>query len=63
MFEDFLREHIKDLIECSVDNYNIPEGKMEDIVCCLNNNENLWNIIDEAIYQEIDKYVVEEEVI
>jgi len=61
MFEDFLREYIQDLIECSSDKYDITEENINDVACIINNNEHLWNIIDNAIYEEIDKYIIESE--
>jgi hypothetical protein len=60
MFEDFLREHIKDLIECGFDNYKINESDIEYIVCIINNNEKIWDIIDSTIYNELDKYKEED---
>lgn len=59
MFEDFLRVHIQDLIECGTDEYDITESQINYIASIINDNDNLWNIIDEAIYQEIDKYIKE----
>ena len=61
MFEDFLREYIQDLIECSSDKYDITEENINDVACIINNNEYIWNIIDNAIYEEIDKYIIESE--
>lgn len=60
MFEDFLREHIKDLIECGFDNYKINENNIEDIACIINNKEEIWDVIDSAIYNELDKYKEED---
>lgn len=60
MFEDFLREHIQELIECSIDEYDIKEEDMDDIIYKVN-NEHLWDMIDSTIYEVIDKYIVEEE--
>lgn len=60
MFRSFLVQYVADLISCSNDTYNINENDMEDIIDSLENNENLWSIIDEAVYQEIDKYIEED---
>ena len=54
MFEDFLREYIKDLIDCSDIEYNLTSEDIEDVVCTISNNEELWNIIDGCIYFQLD---------
>lgn len=59
MFEEFLKAYIQDLIECSSDTYNITESEKEIIADRVSRNEYVWNIIDEAIYNELDKYIKE----
>lgn len=55
MFEDFIREYVKDLIECSDMDYNITKEDIEDVVYNVSNNEEIWNIIDSYIYEELDR--------
>ncbi len=55
MFEDFIREYVKDLIECSDIDYNITKEDIEDVVYNVSNNEEIWNIIDSYIYGELDR--------
>jgi hypothetical protein len=59
MFEEFLKAYIQDLIECSSDNYEITEDQKEIIADRVSRNEYVWSIIDEAIYNELDKYIKE----
>lgn len=59
MFEDFLKEYIKDLIECSFDKYYITDSELDKIAHSVNNNEYIWAVLDEAIYFEIEKYKIE----
>ncbi len=59
MFEDFLKAYIQDLIECSSDNYEITEDQKEIIASRVSRNEYVWNILDEAIYNELNKYIKE----
>lgn len=61
MFNNFLKEYIKDLIDCG-DNkkYNINKKDIENIVKEVENSEFLWEIIDNSIYKELDKYMVVE---
>jgi hypothetical protein len=59
MFEEFLKAYIQDLIECSSDNYEITEDQKEIIASRVSRNEYVWNILDEAIYNELDKYIKE----
>lgn len=56
MFEDFLVEHIKDYIESTDTEYNINEEQIEDIASIVNDNEQIWEIIDMAIDMELEKY-------
>lgn len=58
-FQKFLQEYIQDLIECSSDEYKITEEQKEDIAAIVEGNEYVWTVIDEAIFQELDKYRVE----
>ena len=59
MFEEFLKEHIQNLIECSTDEYDITEEDIKDAASMIEANEHIWDVINEAIYQEIDKFRVE----
>lgn len=61
MFEDFIRQHIDDLIECSSDEYDINEEMKEAIVQSVTYDEEIWDIIDSRIYRELDEYIVEDE--
>ena len=61
MFRDFLREYIQDLIECSSDNYELTEGDKNDIAAVIEADEHIWEAIDCAIYDELEKFRVEYE--
>ena len=61
MFEDFLREHIQDLIECSTDEYEMTEKDIEEVACRLNNDDHLWCDIDSYIFDELYQFIKEEE--
>ena len=61
MFEDFLRQHIQDLIECSTDEYKMTEKDIEEVACKLNNNDHLWWAIDRYILDELYRYIKEDE--
>ena len=59
LFQKFLQAYIQDLIECSSDNYKITEGQKEEIAAIVESNEYLWVEIDNAVFQELEKYKVE----
>ena len=61
IIDKFLKEYVQDLIECSSDDYNITDSQIDDIVCDIEDNEHVWNIFDEAILQELGRYVKEPE--
>lgn len=61
MFKEFLIKYIQNLIECSTDEYELTEADIDDAASMVEANEYIWDIINEAIYQEIDKYIVESE--
>ena len=59
LFQKFLQAYIQDLIECSSDNYKITEEQKEEIAAIVESNEYLWVEIDNAVFQELEKYKVE----
>lgn len=61
MFREFLLQYIQDLIECSSDAFCISQKDIQDVASNIENSERVWNYIDEAIYEEIDKYRLEGE--
>ena len=56
MFEEFLTQYIKDLIDCGDSEYDINEDEIRDVMLDVEGNEYVWEVLDEAIYQELDKY-------
>jgi hypothetical protein len=60
MFEEFLKTRVQELIEASTDEYDIEKKDIETIIDEIN-NENLWDMIDNAIFEVIDKYRMEVE--
>lgn len=62
--EKFLREYLNSLLESVKDEYNVDEITDEDkkdIISTLMCNDAIWNVLDEAIYQEIRNFEKEEE--
>lgn len=53
LIDKFLKEYIQDLSE---DDYDIPEDKIMDVVYTIEDNEHAWDGLEEAIYQEIEKF-------
>ena len=60
MFEDFLKAHIEDYIECSDMEYDINEEQIESIASEVNDNERIWEEIDCAIADALIKYAKED---
>lgn len=58
--EEFLNNYIESLIECSNDKYQIDEYNMRDVVSRIRENEHIWCALDNAIYEEIEEYRIEE---
>lgn len=56
LFTNFLREYIKDLIDCSPDEYEMTEADINDIANLIASDEHLWDAIDWAIYDAIDGF-------
>ena len=61
MFRDFLREYIQDLIECSSDEYELTERDKDKIADVVKQDEHLWEAIDCAIYDELERFRVQED--
>jgi hypothetical protein len=61
MFDKFLRQYIQDLMDCDMHKYDINEDDMNEIIDNLENNDHIWQVIDQAVYQQLDKYEIEEE--
>lgn len=56
MFYDFLIKYIKDYIEDSINEYEITDNDIEDIAEDVSNNDYVWECLEEAIDQQLDKY-------
>ena len=61
MFEDFIKEYIQDIIECSDTTYDITEEQLQNLVYTIANDDGIWQVIDETIYEKLDKYEKEED--
>lgn len=61
MLEDFLVTYIKDYIEDSDKTYDIKNNEIEEIACDIVNNDYIYEVINEAINQELWKYEDKEE--
>ena len=57
MFKEFLKAHIQNLIECSTDTYKLTDKDIDNIADTVEGNENVWDFINEAIYQELDMFI------
>lgn len=55
MFEKFLKQYVKDLIDCEYGNIGFTEDEIMEVVFALNNNEDLWQFMDTIAYNQIDK--------
>ena len=56
LFDRFLTQYIKDLIECSDSEYEVTDKDIEDMVTNIEGNEYVWSILDEAVFNELGKY-------
>ena len=61
LFTNFLREYIKDLIACSPYEYDMDNADINDVANIIANDDYLWEAIDSAIFDEIDRFRKEED--
>lgn len=61
LFEQFLKEYVKDLIECSPYEYDIQERDIQDIVNNVMEDEHLHDVLDGCIYNLLEYYEKEGE--
>lgn len=56
LFDKFIKQYVEDLIECSDKEYDLTEEDKKEIVDSIKYNETFWEILDNAIFNELDEY-------
>ncbi len=61
LFDNFISQYIEDLIDCSDTEYNLTKEDKNEIMDNIRYNEHIWMELDIAIFNELDKYIEEED--
>jgi hypothetical protein len=56
LFDNFIKQYVDDLIECSDNEYKLTDEEKEEIIDNIRYNEAIWEILDNAIFNELEKY-------
>lgn len=60
MFMEFLKQYIKDYIECYNDKYELDDFDISKIAKRLNNNDEIWIFMDDCVKELLEEYKKEE---
>lgn len=60
MFMEFLKQYIKDYIECSNVKYELEDFDISKIAKKLNNNDEIWIFLDDCVKELLEEYKKEE---
>lgn len=56
LFDNFIKQYVDDLIDCSDNEYKLTDKDKEEIIDNVRYNEAIWEILDNAIFNELEKY-------
>lgn len=56
LFDNFIKQYVDDLIECSDNEYKLTDKDKEEIIDNVRYNEAIWETLDNAIFNELEKY-------
>ena len=56
LFDNFIKQYVEDLIDCTDTEYKLTDEDKEEIIDNVRYNEAIWEILDNAIFNELEKY-------
>ena len=59
LFDNFIKQYIKDYIECSDTEYDITEEDIKDIIDYISYDDRLWEVLDSIISIQLEDYIKE----
>ena len=54
--DDFLNEYIEMVADS--ENYDLDNDTLHDIICDVENNDEIWNLVDAFIFERLEQYGV-----
>ena len=61
LFRTFLRQYVKDMIDCLPGYYDIKEADIERVVDSIESDDYIWETIDSLIYDELEIFRKDDE--
>ena len=61
LFDNFIKQYIEDLIECSATEYNLTEEDKKEIIENIRYNFHFWEHLDNLIFNKLEDFEKESE--